>query len=218
MSPRGSRRRASPSSTLRRSIGGRCSVSLPSSPSRTPPSFARWIGDLSKTSTACSRCWSGPRSTSSSAPRSRADVARNRANRIRSAGGYGRGMFDVEEARSRFPALTRSSNGRTVAYFDGPGGTQVPRSVIEAMQRPLEEGVSNLGGVFASSRLADEITAGARQAGADLFGASEADEIVFGQNMTSLTFAMSRALARTWQPGDRIVVTSLDHDANISPW
>lgn len=127
-------------------------------------------------------------------------------------------MFDVEEARSRFPALTRSSNGRTVAYFDGPGGTQVPRSVIEAMQRPLEEGVSNLGGVFASSRLADEITAGARQAGADLFGASEADEIVFGQNMTSLTFAMSRALARTWQPGDRIVVTSLDHDANISPW
>jgi cysteine desulfurase family protein (TIGR01976 family) len=105
-----------------------------------------------------------------------------------------------------------------VAYFDGPGGTQVPESVIEAMAGVLEAGVSNLGGPFASSRLAEETTAHARQAVADLFGTADPESIVFGQNMTSLTFSMSRALARTWRPGDRIVVTSLDHDANVTPW
>lgn len=126
-------------------------------------------------------------------------------------------MFDVEAARSRFPALDRLHDGKSVAYFDGPGGTQVPRAVIEAMRGVMEEGVSNLGGPFDSSRLAGEITDGARRAAADLFGAG-AHEIVFGQNMTSLTFAVSRAIARTWRPGDRIVVTSLDHDANVTPW
>lgn len=127
-------------------------------------------------------------------------------------------MFDVQIARAAFPALERSQDGTPVAYFDGPGGTQVPESVIHAMQRPLYEGVSNLGGAFASSQLAEEITHEARKAGADLVGAVDPEEIVFGQNMTSLTFAMSRALARTWRPGDRIVVTGLDHDANVTPW
>lgn len=127
-------------------------------------------------------------------------------------------MFDVQIARAAFPALERSQDGTPVAYFDGPGGTQVPESVIQAMQRPLYEGVSNLGGAFASSQLAEEITHEARKAGADLVGAVDPEEIVFGQNMTSLTFAMSRALARTWRPGDRIVVTGLDHDANVTPW
>jgi cysteine desulfurase family protein (TIGR01976 family) len=82
----------------------------------------------------------------------------------------------------------------------------------------LEAGVSNLGGAFASSRLAEELTDAARRAGRDLFGAANGEEIVFGQNMTSLTFSISRALARTWRPGDRILVTSLDHDANVAPW
>lgn len=127
-------------------------------------------------------------------------------------------MFDVETARSQFPALSRRHGSDPVAYFDGPGGTQVPRSVIEAMNRPLEEGVSNLGGGFASSDLAEQITQEARRSMADLFGAADPEEIVFGQNMTSLTFSVSRALARTWRAGDRIVVTSLDHDANVTPW
>jgi cysteine desulfurase family protein (TIGR01976 family) len=127
-------------------------------------------------------------------------------------------MFQVEDARDQFPALNRSHRGRPVAYFDGPGGTQVPRSVLRAIRRPLEEGISNLGAPYASSRLAEEITSDARMAMADLFGADDPEEVVFGQNMTSLTFSMSRALARTWRPGDRIVVTSLDHDANVAPW
>ncbi|HLU52961.1 MAG TPA: cysteine desulfurase-like protein [Acidimicrobiia bacterium] len=127
-------------------------------------------------------------------------------------------MFDVHAARKQFPALARTQDGRPVAYFDGPGGTQVPRSVIEAISRTLEAGVSNLGGDFASSQLAEEITDSARRAIADLFGARSPEEVVFGQNMTSLTFSMSRALARTWRAGDRIVVTSLDHDANVTPW
>lgn len=132
--------------------------------------------------------------------------------------GYRPDMFEVETARSQFPALTRKHRTNPVAYFDGPGGTQVPRSVIEATNRPLQEGVSNLGGGFASSDLAEEITGEARRSMADLFGATDPEEIVFGQNMTSLTFSISRALARTWRAGDRIVVTSLDHDANVTPW
>lgn len=127
-------------------------------------------------------------------------------------------MFDPESFRSRFPALGRTHRGVPVAYFDGPGGTQVPESVIAAMAGVLEAGVSNLGGPFASSELAEETMTGARRAVADLFGTSDPESIVFGQNMTSLTFSISRALARTWRPGDRIVVTSLDHDANVAPW
>jgi cysteine desulfurase family protein (TIGR01976 family) len=127
-------------------------------------------------------------------------------------------MFDVPTARAQFPALSRTHQGRPVAYLDGPGGTQVPASVIGALAGVLEAGVSNLGGAFASSRLAEDLTDAARRAGRDLFGAANGEEIVFGQNMTSLTFSISRALARTWRPGDRILVTSLDHDANVAPW
>lgn len=131
---------------------------------------------------------------------------------------YGPGMFDVAAIRSQFPALRRTQDGRPVAYLDGPGGSQVPTGVIAAMNRVLEEGVSNLGGPFASSLLAEQVTEDAREAVADLFGADGSDQIVFGQNMTSLTLAVSRALARTWRPGDRLLVTSLDHDANVTPW
>jgi cysteine desulfurase family protein (TIGR01976 family) len=127
-------------------------------------------------------------------------------------------MFEVSSVRSQFPALDRTLNGRPVVYLDGPGGTQTPRSVSRAMAAVLEGGVSNLGGGFATSRIADDFVDGARRAVADLINASDPGEIAFGQNMTSLTFALSRAISRTWQPGDEIVVTRLDHDANIAPW
>lgn len=127
-------------------------------------------------------------------------------------------MFDPEPYRALFPALQRTHQGAPVAYLDGPGGTQTPLPVIEAMTSVLEAGVSNLGGPFESSRLAEATTDAARRAVADLFDAPDPESIVFGQNMTSLTFSISRALARTWRAGDRIVVTSLDHDANVSPW
>ncbi len=104
-----------------------------------------------------------------------------------------------------------------MAYLDGPGGTQVPKSVIDAMSRVLERGISNLGGDFGASHDADETTTQGRLAMADFFNA-DPSEISFGQNMTSITFALSRALARTWRSGDAIVVTSLDHDANFTPW
>ncbi len=126
-------------------------------------------------------------------------------------------MFNPHDFRPLFPALARTQDGGPVVYLDGPGGTQAPAPVISAMAEVLERGISNLGGSFASSRDADEITMSARRAVADLVNATP-PEIVFGQNMTSLTFAMSRALARTWQNGDEIVVTRLDHDANITPW
>ncbi len=102
-------------------------------------------------------------------------------------------------------------------YLDGPGGTQVPERVIEAIAGVLGDGVSNLGGPFSSSRDAVAITESARTAVAALFNASP-DEIAFGQNMTSLTFSVSRALGATWNRGDNVVVTRLDHDANVWPW
>ncbi|MFV1969869.1 MAG: aminotransferase class V-fold PLP-dependent enzyme, partial [Acidimicrobiia bacterium] len=120
--------------------------------------------------------------------------------------------IDIDAVRSGFPALDRTQDGKQVAYLDGPGGTQVHRSVIAAMDDFMERGGSNLGGPFVTSRETDAVVIAARTAVADLFGA-QANEIAFGQNMTSLTYAMSRALARTWNEGDNIVVTRLDHDA-----
>ncbi|MFH1330978.1 MAG: cysteine desulfurase-like protein [Actinomycetota bacterium] len=125
--------------------------------------------------------------------------------------------FDVHAVRARFPALARAEGGRPVAYLDGPGGTQVPAEVIEAMSHRLRLGTGNIGGAFGASREADAVTAAAREAMADFLG-GRPEEVVFGQNMTSLTFAVSRALAREWGPGDEVVVTRLDHDANVTPW
>ncbi|MFN2138538.1 MAG: cysteine desulfurase-like protein [Candidatus Promineifilaceae bacterium] len=126
--------------------------------------------------------------------------------------------FDPDVIRQQFPALQRQVNGRPLAFLDGPGGTQVPQSVIEAMSGYLSRGSSNLGGPFLTSYEAEDVTGAARLALRDLLNAREPEEIAFGQNMTSLTFAVSRAIARDWQPGDEIVLTRLDHDANISPW
>lgn len=125
--------------------------------------------------------------------------------------------FDVDSARNEFPALRRSVGGVPAAYLDGPGGTQVPQRVIDAMAAYLTAGGSNLGGPFLTSRESGAVTEAARSAIAALFNAAP-DEIAFGQNMTSLTFAVSRALAATWSPGDNIVLTHLDHDGNVWPW
>ncbi len=126
-------------------------------------------------------------------------------------------MTAFAAARSQFPALSRTEQSRPVAYLDGPGGTQVPAGVIEAMAGRLRVGTSNIGGAFGASREADAVVAAAREAMADLLG-GRPEEVAFGQNMTSLTFAVSRALARSWGPGDEVVVTRLDHDANVAPW
>lgn len=125
--------------------------------------------------------------------------------------------YDVTAIRERFPALSREESGHPVAYLDGPGGTQVPRTVIEAMADALGEGISNLGAGFGSSEDAVRITDEARAAMSRFYNCTPG-EVVFGQNMTSLTFAMSRAIARTWESGESIVLTSLDHDANFTPW
>lgn len=126
--------------------------------------------------------------------------------------------LDPIPLRAQFPALQLEVGGETAVYLDGPGGTQVPQSVIDATSGYLSHGGSNSGGPFLTSHFSDEITSAARQAMMDFYNARRPEEIIFGQNMTSLTFSMSRAIARTWQPGDEIVVTRLDHDANISPW
>jgi cysteine desulfurase family protein (TIGR01976 family) len=125
--------------------------------------------------------------------------------------------LDIEAVRAQFPALHRREHGHPVAYLDGPGGTQVPQSVIDAIGSVLAHGVSNLGGEFGASHDAEEATTQGRAAMADFFNARPY-EISFGQNMTSITFAVSRALSRSWNRGDAIVVTSLDHDANFTPW
>ncbi len=123
----------------------------------------------------------------------------------------------VEEIRSHFPALERVHNGQPVAYFDGPGGTQVPRAVAKAMTDYLFHHNANTHWAYPTSGETDEIIAYARQAFADLLNASP-NEIVFGQNMTTLTFRLARALGRRFRPGDEIVVTELDHHANIDTW
>jgi len=121
------------------------------------------------------------------------------------------------EIRAHFPALERMHNGQPVAYFDGPGGTQVPRSVAEAMVDYLYHHNANTDWAYPSSAETDAAIASAREAYADFLNASP-NEIVFGANMTTLTFHLSRALGRGLSPGDEIVVTELDHHANIDPW
>ena len=119
--------------------------------------------------------------------------------------------------RAQFPALQQAVNGREAIYLDGPGGTQVPQRVIDAMADYLARSNANTHGGFPTSRRTDAVIAAARDAMADLLGC-EADEIVFGTNMTTMTFALSRAIGRDLRPGDEILLTRLDHDANIAPW
>ena len=129
-------------------------------------------------------------------------------------------MFEtiVDGLRAQFPALSRQVAGRPAVYLDGPAGTQTPQCVIDAIVEYLSCRNANHGGRFVTAQESDAMLARAHQAAADLLGASDPDCVFFGANMTSLTFAMSRALSRTWRVGDEVVVTRLDHDANVTPW
>jgi cysteine desulfurase family protein (TIGR01976 family) len=126
-------------------------------------------------------------------------------------------VASIEEIRSHFPALNRTHHDFKVAYFDGPGGTQVPRSVAEAMTDYLFNHNANAHWAFPTSNETDALVADSRQALADFLNVAP-DEIVFGQNMTSLTLHLARALGRNFAAGDEIIVTELDHHANVDPW
>jgi cysteine desulfurase family protein (TIGR01976 family) len=125
--------------------------------------------------------------------------------------------LDLEWIRSQFPCFAEKVNGHPAAFLDGPGGTQVPQQVINAISDYLKHSNANTNGAYPTSQRTNETIVGARSAMADFFGC-DSDEIVLGFNMTSLTFAMSRAIGRELGPGDEIVLTLLDHDANFSPW
>ena len=120
--------------------------------------------------------------------------------------------MSIDTIRSRFTALQQP-----LAFFDGPGGTQVPDSVIEAIAAYLRESNANTGGPFPTSRRTDHLLHAAHETAARFLNA-DADEVAFGANMTTLNFALSRTASRTWEPGDEIVCTKLDHDGNVSPW
>jgi cysteine desulfurase family protein (TIGR01976 family) len=125
--------------------------------------------------------------------------------------------IDLTWVRSQFPSLAQTVNGYPAAFLDGPGGTQVPQRVIDAISEYLRHDNANTGGAYATSRRTDAMIAEARAAMGDFLHCG-ADEVAFGPNMTTLTFAMSRAIGRELKAGDEILVTRLDHDANVSPW
>ncbi|HEY5630270.1 MAG TPA: cysteine desulfurase-like protein [Candidatus Limnocylindrales bacterium] len=126
--------------------------------------------------------------------------------------------FDVAALRARFPALTIEQGGRPVALFDGPGGTQVPDSVIEAVSRYYRESNANHDGPFLTSQRSDAVVADAHLALADLLNAADVSEIKLGANMTTLTMHVARSITAAMDPGDEIVVSGLDHEANVGPW
>src|SRR5271166_1138582 len=125
--------------------------------------------------------------------------------------------LDLAWVRSEFSSLAQSVHGHPMVFLDGPGGTQVPQRVIDAISDYLARNNANTGGAYLTSRNTDAMIAEARSAMGDFLNC-DADEIIFGANMTSLTYAISRAIGRELGPGDEIVLTLLDHDANFSPW
>jgi len=126
--------------------------------------------------------------------------------------------FGVEALRAEFPALAREQDGWPVAFLDGPGGTQVPQRVIDAVAGYYSDMNANAGGAFRASELSDAMVDEAHAAVADLLGAASPDEIKFGYNMSTLTLHIGRSIGATLKPGDEIVVTTLDHEANVSTW
>jgi cysteine desulfurase family protein (TIGR01976 family) len=126
--------------------------------------------------------------------------------------------FDPARLRPQFPALSTRQDGRPVVFLDGPGGTQVPQRVIDAVAAYYRDANANVHGAFATSARSDAIVEEAHAAVADLLGAASPAEVKFGQNMTSLTFALSRAIGRVLRPGDEVVISRLDHEANRGPW
>jgi len=127
-------------------------------------------------------------------------------------------QYDLDAIRAQFPALSIADNGVPRIYFDNPAGTQVPRSVAEHMQACLLETNANVGGYFSSSKLATAIVHDVHVAMADFLNAASHDEIIFGQNMTTLTLHVSRSIGRQFKAGDEIILSRMDHDANITPW
>lgn len=127
-------------------------------------------------------------------------------------------QFDLDAVRSQFPALSITDDGVRRIYFDNPAGTQVPAGVASAMSDCLLQANANLGGFFASSTAAGRIVDSARLAMADFLNAPSVDEIIFGQNMTTLTLHLSRSIGRQLRPGDEIILSQMDHDANVWPW
>ncbi len=125
--------------------------------------------------------------------------------------------LDINGIRSQFPSLNRVLNGYSVAYFDSPGGTQTPQRVIDKVVHYMIHHNSNSGGVFATAVETDEIILNARKAFADFYGCAW-DEVAFGENSTAINFKLSQAIARDLKPGDEIIITDIDHDANRSPW
>src|SRR5450432_3472691 len=125
--------------------------------------------------------------------------------------------LDIVRVRAQFPSLTQTVDGQPAVFLDGPGGTQVPQRVIDAISDYLKRSNANTHGAYATSHRTDVVVADARSAMADFFGC-DPDEVVFGPNMTTLTFALSRSIGRKLGPGDEILLTHLDHDANVSPW
>ncbi|WP_105166688.1 cysteine desulfurase-like protein [Pseudoalteromonas sp. T1lg23B] len=126
--------------------------------------------------------------------------------------------MELTQLRRQFPALMQQVNGQSPIFLDGPGGSQVPQSVLSAMSAYLGYFNSNLGGAFFSSEKTVSLMDNARQAVADLLNAPSKEQIVFGANMTSLTFSFSRAISRQWQAGDEVIVTNADHYSNVSSW
>ncbi len=126
--------------------------------------------------------------------------------------------FDVNNTRQQFPGLALLDFGKPRVYFDNPAGTQVPQLVVDRTVDTLVAKNANLGGYFQTTKDASQLVEDAHQALADFYGADSADEIVFGQNMTTLTLHMSRCLARQFKRGDEIVLSRMDHDANVAPW
>lgn len=125
---------------------------------------------------------------------------------------------DIDILREQFPALARTYNGRSIAYFDGPGGTQVPDSVLRAIETSYVERNANFDGAFSTSKENGQAVKAVRQTVADFLGAENPDTISFGANMTSLNYALSRGIARQLSAGDEVVITALDHEANRGPW
>lgn len=127
-------------------------------------------------------------------------------------------QIDLAKIRAQFPSLSETDNGATRLFFDNPAGTQVPLQVAAAMSDCLLYASANLGGNFSTSTLADSVVANARQAMVDFLNAPSADEIIFGQNMTTITLHISRSIGRKFQAGDEIILSRMDHDANVYPW
>lgn len=127
-------------------------------------------------------------------------------------------QFDVAAVRAQFPILNRTFDGQEAVFYDGPAGTQVPQRTIDAICKYLSTNNANGGGEFATSRETVHLVEKAREGFACFFNSRNPNEIVFGQSMTTLTFALARSIANTWEQGDEIMLTRLDHDANITPW